>query len=608
MKRSVLAVVAALMALMLSACGAGSDAPTVSNEAPFVGEKFTLSGTVDADGARTVVLEEYDDGEGWDEVAKAESESNGEYAFTTTQDDPVIRYRVVAAATSELEKHVTETVKVATVEDEVHLSVVRAGTSGTAIGESKYRKEGRNFELQWLDGSDWKKLGSAAEDDRGRVSIPFDVKGSRFYRLVGDVIAGTKGATSPATRFTKGPKKLSQNVMYVTVDDFKDPVVKGTNYEANAVMVTDGQATKPFRVDEFAVRGNSSASKVKPPYKIKFKKARRPFNLPEDKTWILLANYGDRSLVRTALGYNMGAGLDGLAWTPRHTFTELYVNGDYKGSYQLSESIKIDKNRVNIDNKKGVVVEVDKHYKEDGVPGFFGDHKLPYAMKDPDERKKGKEADEGITDDKIAAFKSRILDFEKVLYGADFKNPETGWTKYLDLDSAVDYYLVKEYSKENDGDFYRSNFFYIPDYTSADQPMFMGPVWDFDRSAGSKPDVTDSGTTIASPKGWWLRGNGSPNHSTDKTHWYVKMTQDPVFLDALKKRWAEKRGFFKDLADQGVEREAAKVGIAAKNDRARWGPDSPKRLPARASTYEGEIAFLKDWYQKRFAWMDSQLR
>ena len=45
---------------------------------------------------------------------------------------------------------------------------------------------------------------------------------------------------------------------------------------------------------------------------MKFKKSRRPFNLPEDKTWILLANYGDRSLVRTALGYDIGAGLDGL--------------------------------------------------------------------------------------------------------------------------------------------------------------------------------------------------------------------------------------------------------------------------------------------------------
>ena len=55
---------------------------------------------------------------------------------------------------------------------------------------------------------------------------------------------------------------------------------------------------------------------------------------------------------------------------------ELYVNGDYKGSYQISESIKIDKNRINIDENKGVVVEIDPHFKEDDVPGFFGDHDI----------------------------------------------------------------------------------------------------------------------------------------------------------------------------------------------------------------------------------------
>ena len=435
----------------------------------------------------------------------------------------------------------------------------------------------------------------------------FTVKGSRFYRLVGDVVAGTKGATSPATRFTKGPKKLGKKVLYVNTDEFKDPVVRKAPYEANAVLVTDGQITKPFRVDEFAVRGNTTATKIKKPYKMKFKKARRPFGLPEDKTWVLLANFQDRTLVRNQIAYDVGAGLDGLRWTPRGTFVELYLNGDYRGAYQLSESIKIDKNRINIDKYKGIVVEVDKHYEDDGVPGFFGDHKIPYAFKDPDERKKGKEHEEGITDDKIAGMKSRILAFEKVLYGSNFKDPDEGWTKYLDIDSAVDFYLAKEFTKENDSDFYRSTFFYIPDYTSSSK-FVMGPIWDFDRSAGAKPDAVETRTTIASPKGWWLRGKGSQHHSTTRTHWYVQLFQDPVFVKALKKRWAEKRGFFKDIADHGVEREAAKVGVAAKNDRALFGAIDSGRLAARAPTYAGEIAYLKDWYQKRFAWMDSKLR
>jgi hypothetical protein len=606
MRRSVLVVLAVMLALLLSSCGHGDDAPTVSKKHPFVGEEFTLSGTVDTDGARPVTLESFD--EQWDEVADAKTSSDGSYRFTTSQKERSTRYRVVAPRSGKLDKLVTAPVKVTTVEDAVTLSVVRAGRSGTALGESKFRKPGRTFKLQRLDGTTWKTIGDDHEDQHGRTKIAFEAKGSHFYRLVGDVIGGTQGATSPAEKFARGPKKLGPNVIYITVEGGKNPIVKGADYKANAVLVTDGEPSKPLRVDEFEVRGNSSADKVKHPYKMKFKKSRRPFNLPEDKTWILLANYGDRSFVRTALGYDLGAGLNGLNWTPRSAFTELYVNGEYVGSYQISESVKIDKNRINIDKEKGIVVEVDKHFKEDHVPGFYGDHKIPYAFKDPDERKKGKDAEEGITDAKVTGIKSRILDFEQVLYGSDFKDPENGWTKYLDLDSAVDYYLVKEFTKENDGDFYRSNFFYTDDYTSPDSPFFMGPVWDFDRSAGSKPDQSESGTTIASPTGWWLRGHGSPNHSTDKTHWYVQITKDPVFLDALKKRWAEKRGFFKDIADHGVEREAAKVGVAADNDRIRYGPDSPQRLPARATTYKGEIAYLKDWYQQRFAWMDNQLR
>ena len=600
-------VAVALMSFTLSSCGGGDDVPTVSNSAPFVGEKFTISGKVDSDGARPVRLESFD--EGWTKAADGSTTKDGGYSFTASLNAAATRFRVVAPATGKLEKHVTAPVEVTSVDDSVSLAIVRSGSgsTGTAIGEAKYRQEGRKFELQWLDGSKWKNLGSGGDDGHGRTAIEFSVKGSRFYRLVGEVVRGTKGATSPATRFTRGPKKVGKKVVYVNTDGFKDPVVKGAPYGANAVLVTDGEPSKPLRVDEFAVRGNTTATKLKKPYKMKFKKSRRPFGLPEDKTWVLLANYQDRTLVRNQIAYDVGAGLDGLTWTPRGTFVELYLNGVYRGAYQISESIKIDKNRINIDPKKGIIVEVDKHYKDGGVPGFFGDHQIPYAFKDPDERKTGAKYEEGITDAKISGMKERILAFEKVLYGSNFKDPDEGWTKYLDLNSAVDFYLAKEFTKENDSDFYRSTFFYIPDYTSTDKKMFMGPIWDFDRSAGAKPDAVETRTTIASPQGWWLRGHGSQHHSTDKTHWYVQMVQDPVFIAALKKRWAEKRGFFKDIADHGVDREAARVGVAATNDRALFNSISSGRLAARAPTYAGEIAYVKDWYQKRFAWMDSKL-
>ena len=116
-------VVVAVASLTLVGCGGGDDAPTVSNTAPFVGEKFTVSGSVDTDGARPVALEAFV--EGWSQIAKAKTTADGDYTFTTSLDEPSMRYRVVAPAKGELERHVTAAVKVATVEDEVHLAVVR---------------------------------------------------------------------------------------------------------------------------------------------------------------------------------------------------------------------------------------------------------------------------------------------------------------------------------------------------------------------------------------------------------------------------------------------------------------------------------------------------
>ena len=104
----------------------------------------------------------------------------------------------MAPATSDHDRKVTAAVKVSTVEDEVTLSIVRAGRSGTAHGRDQVPQAGRKFELQWLDGSTWKKIDTAREDQHGRTKIAFDIKGSRFYRLVGEVIKGTQSATSTA--------------------------------------------------------------------------------------------------------------------------------------------------------------------------------------------------------------------------------------------------------------------------------------------------------------------------------------------------------------------------------------------------------------------------
>ncbi len=434
---------------------------------------------------------------------------------------------------------------------------------------------------------------------------------------------------------TGGPTRLGKNVIYVTTDSGGTPVTKGVDYKAKTVIKAGDAISDTFDLETIAVRGNSSADKAKKPYKIKFEDKQKPFGMKSDKTWILLANYGDWTLIRSMVAWDLGKLLDGLKWTPDSRFAELFLNGKYMGSYQIVQSIKIDGNRVNVNKTTGQVIEFDPHWKEDGVPGMIGKTGMNYAWKDPDEFKEldgGGEDPEGLTNAKISAMKTKIKNFENVLYGVDGKKdwstvhystlaPQDDWMSYLDLNSAVDYYLAREFTKDNDADFYRSNFFYTNnvdpnsvDPTNPNDPdkFFMGPIWDFDRSAGAKPA---GDTSVTLPTGWWVRGNGSPNHDTNKIHWFTRIAKDPRFLKALHDRWAAKKAAFEAVGPTGVSTAVRKMSgnddydlgkQVAANDRERWA-GSGGRYPAKTSSYTGELSWVRDWYSDRYAWMDTEL-
>lgn len=478
----------------------------------------------------------------------------------------------------------------------------------------------------------WTGLGQKTSDSTGKASftgIKFDgtqklfaVTGSGQRTDVKTVVP------APPSDVTGGPSKLGTNRVYVTTDSGTTPTTKGVDYEGKAVIASGATLSETLDLETIAVRGNSTADKPKKPYKLKFESKQKPFGMKSDKTWILLANYGDWTLIRSMVAWDLGKLADGLKWTPDSRFAELFLNGKYMGSYQLVQSIKIDSNRVNVSKTTGQVIEFDPHWKEDGVPGFVGASGMNYAWKDPDEFKtldSGGADPEGLTNAKIEAMKTKIKNFEKVLYGADGKKdwskvnystlaPQDDWMTYLDLKSAVDYYLTREFTKDNDADFYRSNFFYTNNVDPASpDKFFMGPIWDFDRSAGAKP--AGGSTTITEPTGWWMRGNGSQNHDTNKIHWFTRITKDPRFLKALYDRWAVTKSFYDGVSPEGVDKAVKALGGAddlalgqqvAANDRARWDGYGSRYAP-KTSSYSGEINWVKNWYAARYAWMNGEL-
>lgn len=94
-------------------------------------------------------------------------------------------------------------------------------------------------------------------------------------------------------------------------------------------------------------RGNSTWGYPKKPYNIKLGSKAKLFGMEKAKNWCLIANYIDLSLMRNQIAYNLGADI-GMNMSPDCRNIDLYVNGEYKGVYLITEKVEINKNRVDI--------------------------------------------------------------------------------------------------------------------------------------------------------------------------------------------------------------------------------------------------------------------
>lgn len=339
-----------------------------------------------------------------------------------------------------------------------------------------------------------------------------------------------------------------------------------------------GLASLPVTIK---VKGNSSAEWPKKSYGLTFASPVSLYGMPADTEWRLTANYRDRSLLRNKVSFDLAQAMDGLAWTPHTEFVELQLNGKYLGSYLLTEPIKIAPHRVDVSGVGAQIVEFDR----DGKYTFTDSGRMINSLVAPKST-----ANLSATKLKENTFLERL------------KTPGGQWADLIDRDSFVDYYLVREFTKDADADFVFSNFWHT-NSSAAGDPIVMGPVWDFDRSAGNE---VSSKSKLSSPMYWWMRGGGS-HEPTNSRHWYVSLTKSPVFREWLCQRWTEKRDLFEHVHDVGVTNARAALGaVAAASDTALWGKGEG-RPPKRGVGYQGEVDYLAQWYESRFTWMDANI-
>lgn len=343
-------------------------------------------------------------------------------------------------------------------------------------------------------------------------------------------------------------------------------------------------------------RGNSTWEMEKKPYRLNLNEAQPLLGLPAARNWALLANYADKTMLRNAIAFCLGRVME-MEWTPGFRFAELYLNDEYQGLYQLTDHIETGEHRVNIGARKessvpgdiGFLMEIDKHMDE--TQWFLGNiFATPYAIKGNLSPEEAVEAAAFINRMELGFIKKIIQ--KKNAYFPDIDNHPNfiDYKDYIELESFVNFYVINEFLKNLDAFFYSSTFVYRP----WGEKLRFGPLWDFDIAAGNANIYG-----MEDPHGWWTR----------ETSVYVQNAlSDPEFNDRIKDRWDFLYARIPELFDF-IDSAATGLDEAQKRNFERW-PILDRfvwRNPEIHYTYEGEVAYLKNWLQERAMWINSEL-
>jgi len=359
--------------------------------------------------------------------------------------------------------------------------------------------------------------------------------------------------------------------------------------------------------DSIRVRGNSTAGIAdKRPYRIKFDKEQALFGKPKANSWVLLANYYDASMAMNAIAFRLGQKL-GLPFTPTSQFVNLYLNGSYKGIYQLTEQIQVKKSRVDVDKEYGFLVEFDYHDKaSDEVKFTAAQYSLGTFIKSPEIEGCDAKPPQNCNDNntRVKWVKDTVNALMNKMAESGF--PANGYRDKIDLESFAKYVLIEQLmdnfdfnSKVQNGALPGSNFA----YKDVGQKIKAGPLWDFDLSA-----VPASQGGIFGGGGFGTRYSNPQEPIEPKHAFYKRLWSDPEFIGYFKAAWTAHTSDFNAIPAFIDSIATALRGSVDGNKSA--NPSDMMMggaITLNTSTYNTEITKLKQWWTSRVSFFGTEV-
>ena len=393
-------------------------------------------------------------------------------------------------------------------------------------------------------------------------------------------------------------------LVVVNTDGMRMMQSKDDKVNSTVHIISDGGTSLLSKKDtECKGRGNASWNFPKKPMRLKFPKKQTvlPDAPAKCKKWTLINNYGDKSLMRNKIAFHMSRGI-GLSYTPYCQFVDLIFNGEYQGCYQLCDQVEVNPGRVEITEMTpddiegealtgGYFIEIDAYANQE-ASWFESLRGIPVTIKSPD--------DDEITPEQSAYIKDYFNKFETAVLTYGFTSETTGYRKYLNLDSFLQYFIVGELDGNTD--------YFWSIYMSkerGEEKFVVGPVWDvdlgFDNDYRTYP--------IANKTDFIYRSGGSVASDAVKRLADRILIADAKSRERLKYLWSDARvnrhynpTYYCKLVDRYAEQLAQSQELNFK----RWNilGKYVHMNPAVSGSYEGEVQRVKDYLNERFAQLD----
>ena len=422
-------------------------------------------------------------------------------------------------------------------------------------------------------------------------------RGFRYVRYVGPSDArcniaeiefyGNKGAGDDS----RLPQLTNLPTVSIHTLDNQEPYDKVNQIESYISIVSNDGHQLLQDTAFTRLRGNASMGFPKKPYRIKFAHKHNVLNSPaKAKKWTLINNYGDKTLMRNQLAFELSRRL-GMPYTPFCAYVAVVLNGEYKGCYQLCDQIQVHKQRVNIDEMTprdnsgealtgGYLIEADA-YADRETSMFWSQKGTGVTIKSPDE--------DSIT-------------VEQKNYISDaYSRMENNWRQYLDMNTFLRHFLVGEMSGNTDT--YWSVYFYK---RRSNDTIFTGPVWDFDLAFDNDIRIYP----VNNKSDYIYRSGGS-------TTGYMRQLADQVAVYSAEGRamllsiWAEARehGLTVENFLEYIDTQAQMLEESQRLNFIRW-PILNQYVHQNArvwGSYAAEVENVRNFVSKRIPWMDNKL-